>query len=181
MVPRPDSEVGLFDFQWFWMILVRFEMEFPASGRFWELRRDSGALRRDLGEQRDPRHANRPAAWPFHTFSRPFGGVRILAQHLAVPLMDPDPLLAEGKPTQPLPSSSAMRPADLWEDSVRMEAGFRKYVHRDVDHKRLLEKKRKEKEKLSEGYVPGAPEEVKVEKEESKEPEHVYEIYAAGL
>ena len=91
--------------------------------------------------------------------------------------MEPDPLLAEGKPTQPLPSSSSMRPADLWEDSVRMEAGFRKYVHRDVDHKRLLEKRKKEKEKLSEAYV---PKEEEKEKEEVKEPEHVYEIYAAG-
>ena len=39
------------------------------------------------------------------------------------------------------------------EDSVRMEAGFRKYVHREVDHKRLAEKEKKKKKK----ETPGQP------------------------
>ena len=30
---------------------------------------------------------------------------------------------------------------------MRMEAGFRKYVHREVDHKRLAEKEKKKKKK----------------------------------
>ena len=46
----------------------------------------------------------------------PFFRLRILASHLSdVPLNEPDPLLAEGKPTQPHPSSSPSRVADLWE------------------------------------------------------------------
>ncbi|CAK8994783.1 Serine/threonine-protein phosphatase PGAM5 [Durusdinium trenchii] len=118
---------------------------------------------------------------------------QILAAHLPdVPLMEPDVLLSEGKPTQPHPSSSASRLADLWEDSARMEAGFRKYVHREVDHKRLAEKEKKKKKeqesKLGDGYVPEAtPEAHREEKEtpkevkEPKEPEHVYEIYVCHM
>lgn len=34
-----------------------------------------------------------------------------------------------------------------------MEAGFRKYVHREVDHKRLAEKEKKKKKK----ETPGQP------------------------
>ena len=164
-----------------------------------------------------------------------------------MPLKEPDPLLAEGKPTQPHPSSSPSRLSDLWEaqillggrwifedgsnipkaqihpdsdsqrssaiavalrrgnhsylqisyrcfpffsgllnitsglawfcpsgpkkrpflhscaqcesheittslrlfgqDSVRMEAGFRKYVHREVDYKRLADKEKRRKKK----------------------------------
>ncbi|CAK8994286.1 unnamed protein product [Durusdinium trenchii] len=109
---------------------------------------------------------------------------QILAAHLPdVPLMEPDVLLSEGKPTQPHPSSS---------DSARMEAGFRKYVHREVDHKRLAEKEKKKKKeqesKLGDGYVPEAtPEAHREEKEtpkevkEPKEPEHVYEIYVCHM
>lgn len=45
-----------------------------------------------------------------------FFRLRILAAHLPdVPLKEPDPLLAEGKPTQPHPSSSPSRVSDLWE------------------------------------------------------------------
>ena len=36
---------------------------------------------------------------------------------------------------------------------MRMEAGFRKYVHREVDHKRLAEKEKKKKKK----ETPGQP------------------------
>lgn len=116
---------------------------------------------------------------------------QILAAHLPdVPLKEPDPLLAEGKPTQPHPSSSPSRLSDLWEDSVRMEAGFRKYVHREVDYKRLAdkEKRRKKKEKeLGDGFVPdGAtiPEpkaEDATAEPKGKEPEHIYEIYVCHM
>jgi len=122
---------------------------------------------------------------------------QILAAHLPdVPLKEPDPLLAEGKPTQPHPSSSPSRVADLWEDSVRMEAGFRKYVHREVDHKRLAEKekkkKKKEKEKaekeLGDGFVPTdgstiltSTEQNTKEAESAKDPEHIYEIYVCHM
>lgn len=117
---------------------------------------------------------------------------QILAAHLSdVPLKEPDPLLAEGKPTQPHPSSSPSRLSDLWEDSVRMEAGFRKYVHREVDYKRLAdkEKRRKKKEKeLGDGFVPsndGAtipePKAEDAATSQPKEPEHVYEIYVCHM
>ena len=47
------------------------------------------------------------------------GFARILAAHLPdVPLKEPDPLLAEGKPTQPHPSSSPSRLSDLWEAQI---------------------------------------------------------------
>lgn len=53
------------------------------------------------------------------------------------------------------------RPAEFakpWaQDSARMEAGFRKYVHREVDHKRLAEKEKKKKKeqesKLGDGLL----------------------------
>ena len=35
-----------------------------------------------------------------------------------MPLKEPDPLLAEGKPTQPHPSSSPSRLSDLWEAQI---------------------------------------------------------------
>lgn len=115
---------------------------------------------------------------------------QILSAHLPdVPLKEPDPLLAEGKPTQPHPSSSPSRLSDLWEDSVRMEAGFRKYVHREVDYKRLAdkEKRRKKKEKeLGDGFVPdGAtipePKAEDATASQGKEPEHIYEIYVCHM
>ncbi|CAJ1365348.1 unnamed protein product [Effrenium voratum] len=102
-----------------------------------------------------------------------------------VPLKEPEPLLAEGKPTVPHPTSSAKGfvGADLWEDSVRMEAAFRKYVHRDVDHKKLAEKKakkeKKKKQELGDGYVP--PEKEEEPEPEPKEPEHVFEIYVCHM
>ena len=102
-----------------------------------------------------------------------------------------------------------MRKADYWEDSARMEAGFRKYVHRDVDHKRLSEKQAKKEKKLKRelgeglqqvfrsgflqlnwrvaGYVPpeSTPEkDAEKEVDESQKvepPQHVYEIYATWL
>ena len=90
----------------------------------------------------------------------------ILASYLPdVPLNEPDPLLAEGKPTVPHPTSQApARTSDYWVDSARMEAGFRKYVHRDVDHKRLAEKQAKREKKLKkelgEGHSAGTCEQI---------------------
>jgi len=109
----------------------------------------------------------------------------ILSSYLPdVPVNEPDPLLAEGKPTVPHPTSQApVRMADNWEDSARMEAGFRKYVHRDVDHKRLADKQAKKEKKLKkelgEGYVPEVTAEIEVE--EKKEPQRVYEIYVCHM
>ena len=40
-----------------------------------------------------------------------------------VPLKEPDPLLAEGKPTQPHPSSSPSRLSDLWEAQILLGVG----------------------------------------------------------
>ncbi|CAE7222806.1 Rabl2 [Symbiodinium pilosum] len=114
----------------------------------------------------------------------------ILASYLPdVPLNEPDPLLAEGKPTVPHPTSQApARTSDYWVDSARMEAGFRKYVHRDVDHKRLAEKQAKREKKLKkelgEGYVPpeSMPEkEAEKETEKAEQPQHVYEIYVCHM
>ena len=77
-----------------------------------------------------------------------------------------------------------------------MEAGFRKYVHREVDHKRLAEKekkkKKKEKEKaekeLGDGFVPTdgstiltSTEQNTKETESAKDPEHIYEIYVCHM
>eukprot|EP00931_Biecheleriopsis_adriatica_P114728 TRINITY_DN90641_c0_g1_i1.p1 TRINITY_DN90641_c0_g1~~TRINITY_DN90641_c0_g1_i1.p1 ORF type:complete len:365 (+),score=82.62 TRINITY_DN90641_c0_g1_i1:27-1121(+) len=113
-----------------------------------------------------------------------------------VPLMDPDPLLAEGKPTVQHPISKGVRikDADIWEESARMEAGFRKYVHRDVDHKRLHQKMEKQAKKdqkkralptekaLGDGYVPEAPTAKNTDPDETKEePEHIYEIYVCHM
>lgn len=52
---------------------------------------------------------------------------------------------------QEFPCSFTM--VDLTQDSVRMEAGFRKYFHREVDHKRLAEKEKKKKKKEMPGRV----------------------------
>ena len=47
-----------------------------------------------------------------------------------------------------------MRPAKIFRDSVQIEAAFRKYFHRDVDHKRKA-KKDKDSEAPKEAMHPG--------------------------
>eukprot|EP00933_Yihiella_yeosuensis_P050767 TRINITY_DN4855_c0_g1_i1.p1 TRINITY_DN4855_c0_g1~~TRINITY_DN4855_c0_g1_i1.p1 ORF type:complete len:393 (+),score=77.46 TRINITY_DN4855_c0_g1_i1:143-1321(+) len=111
-----------------------------------------------------------------------------------VPRQESDPILAEGRPTVPHPCSknAKIRSADIWEESARLEAAFRKYIHRDVDQKRHAEKLKKEEKKeekkrkeLGDGYVPG--DEHKAEKSEGKndekssEPEHSYEIIVCHM
>lgn len=122
------------------------------------------------------------------TVTRARQTAEILSSYLPdVPVQDPDPLLAEGKPTVPHPTSQQpARPADIWEDSVRMEAGFRKFVHRAVDHKRLAEKEAKREKKLKkelgEGYVPPEKQEAeRTESEKEPEPQRVYEIYVCHM
>mmetsp|Transcript_159567 Transcript_159567/g.281703 ORF Transcript_159567/g.281703 Transcript_159567/m.281703 type:complete len:363 (+) Transcript_159567:94-1182(+) len=96
----------------------------------------------------------------------------------SVPRLPPDSILAEGPPTVPHPSKSREgqgKRADLWENSARIEAAFRRYVHRDVDHKKVAEKEKREKIKLSESYHPEA--EVSNQKDDSKEEaQHSWEI-----
>mmetsp|Transcript_17955 Transcript_17955/g.42156 ORF Transcript_17955/g.42156 Transcript_17955/m.42156 type:complete len:352 (+) Transcript_17955:54-1109(+) len=122
------------------------------------------------------------------TVTRARQTAEILSSYLPdVPVQDPDPLLAEGKPTVPHPTSQQpARPADIWEDSARMEAGFRKFVHRAVDHKRLAEKEAKREKKLKkelgEGYVPPEKQEAeRTEVEKEPEPQRVYEIYVCHM
>jgi len=67
----------------------------------------------------------------------------ILAARLpSVPLHPADPILAEGQPAVPYPQKGKgdVRASTLWEDSARIELAFRRYVHRDVCHKRLAER-----------------------------------------
>lgn len=56
----------------------------------------------------------------------------IIGKVLGVPLAPPDPMLAEGCPCIPEPASSAYTPSEhtVWKDGSRIEAAFRKYVHR---------------------------------------------------
>lgn len=82
----------------------------------------------------------------------------IIAEELPeVPRTPNDLLLAEGWPVLPMPQGpdflrrGQVRPADILEEGPRIEAGFRKYVRRDVDHKHKTVK-----EELSEGYAPKA-------------------------
>eukprot|EP00929_Paragymnodinium_shiwhaense_P002221 TRINITY_DN102434_c0_g1_i1.p1 TRINITY_DN102434_c0_g1~~TRINITY_DN102434_c0_g1_i1.p1 ORF type:complete len:408 (-),score=25.77 TRINITY_DN102434_c0_g1_i1:15-1175(-) len=68
---------------------------------------------------------------------------QILSDYLpGVKLHPPDPVLAEGQPCVPHPHKKPgdVNSASLWEDSTRIESAFRKYVHREVDHKRLAKK-----------------------------------------
>lgn len=75
-----------------------------------------------------------------------------------VPLGTDDPLLAEGWPVLPMPQGpdfikdGKVFPSTLMEDGPRIEAAFRKYVHRDVDHKRAGH--REKAAQLSDGYAP---------------------------
>lgn len=112
----------------------------------------------------------------------------IISAHLpGVPLFPPDVLLGEGMPTIPHPSRSGLktRAADVWENSARIEAGFRHYVHRDVDHKRKERKKDKEAEKVSEHYHPEAPApegNVSTPADSSSpKPEHSFEIVVCHM
>ncbi|KAK3255448.1 hypothetical protein CYMTET_35368, partial [Cymbomonas tetramitiformis] len=81
----------------------------------------------------------------------------IIASHLpTVKRLDNDPLLAEGYPCIPQPGNrdeilkNNVRPAKLMQESLQIEAAFRKYVHRDIDHK----KSERSKRKVDEAYVP---------------------------
>ncbi|EER12438.1 hypothetical protein Pmar_PMAR001236 [Perkinsus marinus ATCC 50983] len=87
----------------------------------------------------------------------------VLGGEKAVHYEDPDPILAEGWPCVPMPMSersySKIRPARLLEEGNRLEAAYRKYVHRAKDHKKppkknkTVEEKQKEKEKkIAEDY-----------------------------
>jgi serine/threonine-protein phosphatase PGAM5 len=85
----------------------------------------------------------------------------IIAKELpGVPRSADDPVLAEGYPCLPQPGGSRdsdlerMRPAKIFRDSVQIEAAFRKYFHRDVDHKRKA-KKDKDSEAPKEAMHPG--------------------------
>lgn len=112
--------------------------------------------------------------------------VEIVADLLPdVPLHEPDPLLAEGMPTVPHPTSRAarIRPADIFVEGSRVEAGFRKYVHRDVDHKRLAERMKREAERTEASggkKIVGATKSKDAGADASK-PEHVYEIYICHM
>jgi len=93
-----------------------------------------------------------------------------------VPKMTPDPFLAEGRPTVPHPKrTSRVNVAETWEDSARIEAAFRRYFHRDVDHKRLAD--REKKEKVTEEFVPAT----KPEASEAPKVEHTYEIIVCHM
>eukprot|EP00993_Chasmostoma_nieuportense_P002222 NODE_3037_length_1042_cov_25.356284_g2895_i0.p1 GENE.NODE_3037_length_1042_cov_25.356284_g2895_i0~~NODE_3037_length_1042_cov_25.356284_g2895_i0.p1 ORF type:complete len:307 (-),score=87.74 NODE_3037_length_1042_cov_25.356284_g2895_i0:121-993(-) len=79
----------------------------------------------------------------------------ILHQHLPTATLAPcDPLLSEGYPCIPLPDASGIqkRPAKVWAQGVRVEAAFRKYFHRDIDHK-----KSKKKAVIDQAYSPEQP------------------------
>lgn len=119
----------------------------------------------------------------------------ILAECLPdVKLQAPDPMLAEAMPTVPHPSSrgSKTRPGDLWSEGCRIEAAFRKYVHRDVDHKRAAEKLKKEERKAARLASTAATGEFQVDavaktdaaqpkKESPNKPEHTYEIIVCHM
>jgi serine/threonine-protein phosphatase PGAM5 len=68
-----------------------------------------------------------------------------------------DVLLAEGWPVLPYPQGpdflrkDRIHPATIIQDAPRIEAGFRKYVRRDVDHKRLSPA---QKDDLTEAFSP---------------------------
>merc|ERR1712125_168123 len=76
-----------------------------------------------------------------------------------VPRIADDVLLSEGLPVLPLPQGAdflktgKFRLSDILEEGPRIEAGFRKYVHRDVDHKSGYNGE------LYDGYVPKAKDE----------------------
>jgi len=110
----------------------------------------------------------------------------IISAHLpGVPIFPPDPLLGEGMPTIPHPSRSGLRTrnADLWENSARIEAGFRHYVHRDVDHKLRDKKREKEAEKIPEHYdrEAAATEGSASAMGDSPSPEHTFEIIVCHM
>lgn len=82
----------------------------------------------------------------------------IISQELpGVPRAPDDVLLAEGFPVLPLPQGPDMLrkgsvyPARILEEGPRIEAGFRKYIRRDIDHKRPSSDKQNA---LHEGYAP---------------------------
>lgn len=79
----------------------------------------------------------------------------IIAHKLSLDLVsDPDPLLEEGVPTALLrgDATGKVKPHDVHADGFRVEAAFRKYVHRHLDHKRLY--KAKGKEAITEAFHP---------------------------
>ncbi|KAF4677741.1 hypothetical protein FOL47_010962 [Perkinsus chesapeaki] len=80
--------------------------------------------------------------------------LQVLGGEKAVHYETPDPILAEGWPCVPMPMSersySKIRPARLLEEGNRLEAAYRKYVHRARDHKKAQKKKSAEKQKASE-------------------------------
>lgn len=109
--------------------------------------------------------------------------VEIVADYLPdVPLHEPDPLLAEGMPTVPHPTAKGtrIRPAEVWMEGSRVEAGFRKYVHRDVDHKRLADRLKREAERVEASGGKKAPSSAAAKGDSSKS-EHVFEIYICHM
>jgi len=122
----------------------------------------------------------------------------IISEHLgpSVPLFPPDPVLAEGQPAVPCPHKKPgeVRASTLWEESARVEYAFRRYIHRDVDHKKIADEERrkerkraKAKAKEQEASPAGEAPQAKLSSEPAapsqsgasvapSEPEHVFEI-----
>lgn len=110
----------------------------------------------------------------------------VIAQELPnVYRAPPDPLLAEGWPVLPWPQGpdflrdGSVFPASILEEGPRIEAGFRKYVRRDADHKRQSAKE--EKLKLSEGYAPANQPVISPEAASLAKKEHEYIILVCHM
>jgi len=96
-----------------------------------------------------------------------------------VVLEEPDAKLEEGMPLLPIPrgktSFDTTSPSRVHEESVRVESGFRAYVHRDIDYKRKYLRSKK-KDTIDEGFAPE-----KEEKTEAEKPEHEYEVICCHM
>jgi len=103
-----------------------------------------------------------------------------------VPRQPDDPLLAEGWPVLPWPQGPGflkegkVLPATLLEDAPRIEAAFRRYIRRDIDHKRVALKE-KALAQLSDGFVPDAPSSTPIDASPSKEEEHEFVIIVCHM
>mmetsp|Transcript_15267 Transcript_15267/g.32975 ORF Transcript_15267/g.32975 Transcript_15267/m.32975 type:complete len:367 (-) Transcript_15267:111-1211(-) len=121
----------------------------------------------------------------------------IIAQELPDVYRPPDdPLLNEGHPVLPAPhgkrwiQEGEVLPSTLIEDGPRMEAGFRRYFKRDVDHKRIARREKREKENMEkakekggpgEGFVPPFAQTEEAEASKSKEKEHEFIIVVCHM
>lgn len=100
----------------------------------------------------------------------------IVAEYLPDVPRKMDPLLAEGPPAVPHPGSSSelLRSADRWEASARIEAAFRRHVHREVDHKAEAKRAKHQGDEVAPPEVQGK---TGSEAPAQQDAEHSYEIF----